>query len=67
MNIDGDGGYTSPLTEAAISMHEMYITLRSVGFSRRDALELVAKMLINGVIEDSEDEYESDDNDDGSW
>lgn len=57
-----DEEYTSPMEDVAISMHEVYITLRRVGFSRRDALDLVAKMLINGISDFSdEDEYDTGD------
>lgn len=65
MSRSEDFEYTSPMEEAAISMHEMYMTLRRAGFSRRDALELVAKMLVSGLSEVSdEDEYDYNDEDD---
>lgn len=35
----------SPLREAALMAHEMYNELKLAGFSRREALELLAKML----------------------
>ena len=60
---DADFEYTSPMEEVAISMHEMYTTLRSAGFSRRDGLELVARMLVMGlneVIDDEEYDTEED-------
>lgn len=58
MNEHGDGEfeYASPMEEAAISMHEMYVTLRSAGFSRRDGLELVARMLVMSMNEIDDDE-----------
>ena len=60
--MDDEYQYTSPMEEVAISMHEMYITLKRAGFSRRDALDLVAKVLINGVTDFSdEDEYDAGD------
>ena len=34
----------SPLKQAAIMGHEMYTELKNAGFSKREALELVAKM-----------------------
>jgi hypothetical protein len=59
---DEEYTYASPMEEAAISMHEVYVTLRRAGFARRDALELVAKMLINGMVDLSdEDEYDTGD------
>jgi hypothetical protein len=39
---DGD---MSPLREAAVQLHEMYVELRNAGFSRSEAMELVAKVL----------------------
>ena len=42
----------SPLKAAAVSMHELYTTLKEAGFSRRDSLELVAK-IITGTITDT--------------
>lgn len=60
---DDDFRYTSPMEEVAISMHEMYVTLRRAGFRRRDALDLVAKMLVGGLSEAS-DEEEFDEEDD---
>ena len=56
MGDDETFDFKSPMEEAAISMHEMYVTLRRAGFSRRDALELVAKMLIMGLNDASDDE-----------
>lgn len=35
----------SPLREAAVMAHELYNELKEAGFSRREALELLAKML----------------------
>lgn len=56
--------YASPMEEAAIGMHEVYTTLRKAGFSRRDGLELVARMLFMGMTEDVSSilEVEDDDN-----
>lgn len=42
---------TSPLQEAAYSMHELFVTLRDAGFSRRDSLELIAKILTGSISE----------------
>jgi hypothetical protein len=42
----------SPLKAAAVSMHELYITLKEAGFSRRDSIELIAKIL-TGTISDA--------------
>lgn len=54
-------GQNSPLLEAAVSMHELYCTLKDAGFSRRDALELVSKVMIfaiNNMTEYGSDEEE---------
>lgn len=56
-----DGGddqdpVVSPLAEAAISLNVMYQELRRAGFSRRDALELVSKVMIGSMGEAVEDE-----------
>jgi len=58
--------YASPMHAAAIGMHEMYITLKSAGFSRTEALELIARMLSYGVTETLiiESELGDDDDDD---
>lgn len=58
---DWDEDYASPMEEAAISMHEMYTTLRRAGFSRRDGLELVAKMLFMGISDAVAQSDEEDD------
>jgi hypothetical protein len=42
----------SPLKAAAVSMHELYVTLKEAGFSRRDSIELIAKIL-TGTISDA--------------
>jgi pyrroline-5-carboxylate reductase len=53
--------YTSPMQDAAVAMHEMYETLKRAGFTRREALELVAKMMTSSIAEVLGN---SDDNDD---
>lgn len=35
----------SPLREAAIQIHEMYEELKAAGFSRKEAMELIARVL----------------------
>ena len=39
----------SPLRQSAIQAHEMYVELRAVGFTRGEAIELLAKMLMSAV------------------
>lgn len=38
----------SPLKMAAMQLHEMYANLREAGFTKREALYLVSKMMTNG-------------------
>lgn len=64
MNNDEDFEFSSPMEEAAIGMHEVYTTLKKAGFSRRDALELVAKLLFMGMTEDISAKIELIDDDD---
>ena len=40
---------SSPMKDAAVSMHELYETLKEAGFSRREALELVSKVMTSAV------------------
>jgi hypothetical protein len=35
----------SPLKEAAIQLHEMYEEFKNAGFSKREAMELTARMI----------------------
>jgi hypothetical protein len=50
-----EGFDQSPLREATVQLHEMYIELRSSGFTKKEALHLVSKILttslFNGVDE----------------
>jgi hypothetical protein len=39
----------SPLREAAIAAHEMYLGFREGGFSRSEALELVARIAASAM------------------
>lgn len=41
----------TPMREAAIQLHEMYQELKAAGFTRGEAMELVAKVVANGIIE----------------
>lgn len=56
--------YSSPMEEAAIGMHEVYMTLRKAGFSRRDGLELVARMLFMGMTEEVSMQLEIEEDED---
>lgn len=46
-----DENYTSPLRAAAIQMHELYTELRAAGFTRTEAMELIAKTMATAVAE----------------
>jgi endonuclease III-like uncharacterized protein len=54
--------YSSPMKQAAISMHELYTTLKDAGFSRKDAIELLAKIMA-GTINEAINNQKNDDND----
>ena len=49
--MSSDGNYTSPLRAAAIQMHELYSELRAAGFTRTEAMELIAKTMATAVGE----------------
>jgi hypothetical protein len=55
----------SPLREAALQMHEMYSELVRAGFTRRQAVTIVAHILSTGVHEGMEDYHEADDDENG--
>lgn len=42
---------TSPLQEAALAMHEVFKSLIAAGFTRRDTIDLIARMLANSQDE----------------
>ena len=45
----------SPMREAAVQLHEMYIELKRAGFSRTEAMELIARVMgsaITGLNDD---------------
>jgi hypothetical protein len=41
----------SPLRSAVVQLHELFEELKSAGFSRKEALSLVAKVLAASVTE----------------
>ena len=45
----------SPLREATVQLHEMYVELRSAGFTKKDALHLVSKILTTTLFTGIED------------
>jgi putative heme degradation protein len=50
-NIDKYEEDDSPLRDAVIQLHEMFEELKRAGFSRKEALSLVAKVLAASVTE----------------
>lgn len=51
----------SPLRQAAISAHELYSELKQAGFSRREGLELLSRILVLSMSA-AVDEDNSDNN-----
>jgi len=60
--MSNDREYSSPMKDAAISMHELYTTLKEAGFSRKDAIELLAKIMA-GTINEALNNQKNNDND----
>jgi len=56
----------SPLREAALQMHEMYRELVRAGFTRRQAVTIVAHIMATGVHEGMEEYGHIDDDEGGS-
>lgn len=50
-----DSGIT-PMREAAIQLHELYIELKAAGFKRSEAMELLAKVLATSVMDTVNDD-----------
>lgn len=51
----------SPLRDGAIMAHELYLEFKNAGFSRREALELIARMFVTGAMSTIEDNDNNDD------
>jgi hypothetical protein len=60
-----DKEFTSPMKESAIQMHELYLTLKQAGFSRKDAIELLARV-IAATMNDTLNSSPSSDSDNDS-
>jgi hypothetical protein len=45
----------SPLRESTLQLHEMYLELRASGFTKKQSLYLVSKILTTAVIGGVED------------
>ena len=57
-----DKEFTSPMKESAIGIHELYLTLKQAGFSRKDAIELLART-IAATMGDTFNSQKNDDDD----
>lgn len=66
-NDAGDFEFGSPLHDAAISVHEMYRTLKSAGFSRKESLDLVGKVLTAIVISAMDGATDNDEEEDEDY
>lgn len=55
MSFEDDHGLNlTPMKLAATQLHEMYSELRKAGFTRKEALYLVGKLLTSGMNDDGE-------------
>ena len=54
--MSSNGDYTSPLRAAAVQMHELYSELRAAGFTRTEAMELIARTMALTVAEAQREE-----------
>jgi hypothetical protein len=50
---DGD---LSPMDEAAVSMHELYLAFRRAGFTRSEAISIIAKTSAEIIAQRANDE-----------
>ena len=46
---DKEDNFITPIAQAAMALHELYVELLRAGFTRRDALDLVGKMLLSSL------------------
>ena len=56
----GTEGDLSPMEEGMVQMHEVYLAFRKGGFTRGEALTIIAKMGIE-LLQAAEDTAQSDD------
>lgn len=56
-----DSNYPSPLRSMAVQMHEIFYEFKRAGFSRKEALELVAKMMTSTVASALEENKKDED------
>ena len=46
---------SSPLREATVQLHEMYVELKAAGFTKKESLHLVSKLLSSARVTGFED------------
>jgi hypothetical protein len=51
-------GEMSPLDEAAVQMHELFTSFRRAGFSRSEAVTIIAKVAVEAMSMASDNEPE---------
>lgn len=56
-----DNNYPSPLRSMAVQMHEVFAEFKRAGFSRKEALELVAKMMTSTISSALEENKKDED------
>lgn len=56
-----DSNYPSPLRSMAVQMHEVFAEFKRAGFSRKEALELVAKMMTSTISSTLEENKKDED------
>lgn len=50
--MDNENEFVPPVLEAAIALHEMFITFRQAGFTEYQAIIMVVELLKNSSTED---------------
>lgn len=48
---DGD---VTPLRDAAIQVHELYLELKKTGFSRSESMELISRVLAQSIMNEQQ-------------
>jgi len=50
--------YTSPLRDATVQLHEMYVELCKSGFSRKESLTIISKVVVASMAYGPDDFHE---------
>ena len=61
-NADGEGYSISPLRLAAVQMHEIYSEFHRAGFTKKQSLFLVSRVVAFGMTQGIEDAKDKKDN-----